>query len=139
MQIAQSDEQITHCFSVLSELRPRLDRTSFITTIRAMQEEGFVLVYLEHGGEVVSVAGYRIYLNLAMGGQTLYVYDLVTGEKHRSKGFGAQLLADLESVARAAQCKRVHLDSHMTRHRAHKFYLTHGFDIVAHHFVKGLE
>lgn len=140
MKIAESDAQISRCFSVLHELRPALDPASFVATIRAMQHEGFVLAYLEDdGGDVVSVAGYRIYLNLAMGGKALYVYDLVTAEQHRSKAFGAALLDDLVSAARDAQCRRIHLDSHVTRYRAHRFYMRHGFEIAAHHFVRGVE
>jgi GNAT superfamily N-acetyltransferase len=139
MKTAESDAQISRCFSVLHELRPALEPGSFVATIREMQREGFVLAYLEDdGGDVVSVAGYRIYINLAMGGKALYVYDLVTAARHRSKAFGAALMDDLVALARESQCQRIHLDSHVTRYRAHKFYLTHGFEIVAHHFARGV-
>jgi GNAT superfamily N-acetyltransferase len=89
--------------------------------------------------EIVSVAGFRICLNLAAEGKALYVYDLVTNEWQRSKGHGANLIESIIVHAREANCNCVHLDSNVIRHKAHKFYLENGFDIVAHHFLLKLK
>lgn len=138
MHIAESDEAILACFEVMKELRENLKRDEFLLTIRGMKHEGYVLGYLESNGEVVSVAGFRICVNLAAEGRALYVYDLVTARRHRSKGYGAELLNAVRDFARANHCAIIHLDSGVFRYRAHKFYLTHGFEIRAHHFVQYL-
>ena len=138
MQIAESDNEILACFQVLKELRPHIEAGSFLTTIRFMQTEGYVLSYIKAEDEVVSVAGFRICLNLAAQGKALYVYDLVTAQEHRSRGYGDQLIESLCELARARDCKIIHLDSGVHRYRAHKFYLNHGFEIRAHHFVRHL-
>ncbi|RYY01327.1 MAG: GNAT family N-acetyltransferase [Gammaproteobacteria bacterium] len=139
MKIAESDQEILACFNVLKELRPRIEEESFLATIRLMQTEGYVISYIGVGGEVVSVSGFRICMNLAAEGKALYVYDLVTSESQRSKGHGASLIKNIITYANEKNCNCVHLDSNVVRHKAHKFYLENGFDIVAHHFLLKLK
>lgn len=136
MKIAESRLEIDACFDVLQELRPRLQRESFYEDVRAMQGEGYVLAYLEKGGEVVSVAGFRICRNLAAEGKAMYIYDLVTRATSRSTGCGAELIDDLERYAKDAGCGIVHLDSGTFRYGAHKFYFNRGYQIRAYHFIK---
>ncbi len=135
VKIAQSDDEILACFCVMKELRPNIEEKTFLADIRLMKSEGYVLCYLEIEGEVVSVGGFRICINLAAEGKALYVYDLITAEKQRSKGHGETLLNGIIAYAKNENCKCVHLDSNVVRHKAHKFYLKNGFDIVAHHFL----
>jgi len=135
LKIAESDYEVLACFSVLRELRPKMNEESFLATIRLMQAEGYMLSYVKADDEVVSVAGFRICINLAAEGKALYVYDLITSEKQRSKGHGACLMKSIINYASEKGCNCIHLDSNVIRHKAHKFYLANGFDIVAHHFL----
>lgn len=139
MKIAESDQDILACFDVLKELREDLVRDAFVPRVQKMRKQGYALAFHEAEGEVVSVAGFRLGDNLFAGGNALYVYDLVTAHKHRSKGYGDQLIEALCEHARAHDCKIIHLDSGVHRFRAHKFYLSHGFEIRAHHFVRSLQ
>lgn len=137
-QDATTDEQILACFDVMSQLRPHLDRTTFVSTVRAMQPAGYRLAYSEAGGRVAAVAGYRIQTNLAVG-RHLYVDDLVTDQAQRSHGIGGELLAWLQDQARASDCTCIELDSGTQRRHAHKFYFMHGFSIAYYHFNKRLD
>lgn len=139
MKIATTDAEIMACFAVMKELRENLKREEFLATVRTMEEEGYVLGYIAAGDAVVSVAGFRVCLNLAAEGKALYVYDLVTSHLHRSNGHGAHMLHALREFARAQGCTVLHLDSGVFRYKAHKFYLTHGFEIRAHHFLQRLD
>jgi len=132
-RVAETDEEIKNCFAVMSELRPHLVETEFVGRVREMESEGFRLAYIEDNGEVVCVSGYRVSTNLAFG-KNLYVDDLSTGEKHRSKGYGEQMLQWLRSVAKRQDCNILHLDSGTQRKRAHKFYLCQGLQISSFHF-----
>jgi GNAT superfamily N-acetyltransferase len=138
VKIAESEPEIMECFEVLQELRPRLQRDSFYESVRAMQGEGYVLGFLEKGGEVVSVAGFRICQNFAAEGKAMYIYDLVTRHPCRSEGWGADLMDDLERYAADAGCVIVHLDSGTFRYGAHKFYFNRAYQIRAYHFLKRL-
>jgi len=134
-QRAKTDEEIQNCFAVMAELRPHLQQAAFLGQVRELEQDGFCLAYIEQNGEVVAVAGYRISSNLFMG-KHLYVDDLVTAERHRSKGYGEQLLSWLRDVARENDCRVFHLDSGTQRQRAHKFYLSQGMVITSFHFAE---
>jgi GNAT superfamily N-acetyltransferase len=135
---AITDEEIERCFPVMAQLRPALERQGFVTLVRRMEQEGFRLAYLEEDGEVVAVAGYRIYTNLALG-KHLYVDDLVAAESRRSRGHGRALLDWLRAQARASGCRVLHLDSGTQRRGAHKFYFREGLLITSFHFAEELE
>jgi GNAT superfamily N-acetyltransferase len=108
-----------------------------LATVRAMEEDGFRLAFIEQDAEVVAAAGYRIYSNLFMG-KHCYVDDLVTAEAQRSKGFGQQMIDWLRAEAQVAGCKWFHLDSGTQRDQAHKFYFAQGFTIASYHFSEEL-
>ena len=90
------------------------------------------------GEAVRGVAVYRINEN-TFEGLHLYVDDLVTDEKLRSKGVGHALMEHLQSVARAARCEATTLDSGTQRTQAHKFYFREGMVVSSFHFRKPLE
>ena len=97
--------------------------------------EGYRLVYVEDDGQVVAVAGYRIYTSLIMG-RNLYVDDLVTSENSRSRGYGKALMKWLFDKAQQEGCEFLRLDSGVTRDKAHKFYFNQGMSVGAYHFVR---
>lgn len=134
---AKTDAEIEKCFPVMAELRPHLKKESFLEMVRHMETEGFKLAFIEESGEVVAVAGYRIFTSLFMG-KNLYVDDLVTSESVRSKGHGEAMLSWLRSLAKENDCTHLHLDSGTQRHRAHKFYFSQGLTIASYHFSENL-
>ncbi len=136
-RIAQNPKEIADCFAVLSQLRPHVMLEEFVLLIQDMAKEGYQLAYIEEEGVCVAVAGFRIYTNLFLG-KNLYIDDLVTAEDKRSKGYGKTMIDWLIGSAREHECKAIHLDSGTNRHKAHKFYLNQGFDIVSYHFSQSL-
>ncbi|RYX82616.1 GNAT family N-acetyltransferase [bacterium] len=133
IHIAESDEQITRCFSVLAELRPHLVEAEFLPRVRAMQGEGYELAFVETDGNVQAVAGFRVTDRLAFG-KILYVDDLVTTASSRSQGYGDALFDWLFALAKERSCKQLDLDSGVHRFEAHRFYLRKRMKISSHHF-----
>jgi len=117
----------------MQQLRPHLDTAVFIERVRRQWQEGYRLVYLQDGGDIRSVAGFRIQEMLAWG-KIIYVDDLVTSDADRSHGYGGQLFDWLVDHARANGCEQLHLDSGVQRYAAHRFYLCRRMEISAHHF-----
>lgn len=133
-----SDAEIVSTFATLRELRPLLQETQFLATVRRMQKnDGFRLAAVVEGDARPCVAGFRLGENLVRG-KFLYVDDLVTAEAARSRGHGKAMLAWLEDLARQAGCAALSLDSGVQRFAAHRFYLRERLDIVCHHFMKSL-
>jgi GNAT superfamily N-acetyltransferase len=87
---------------------------------------------------VCGVAVYRISEN-TFEGLHLYVDDLVTDERQRSRGVGRVLMEHLQNVARDAGCEAYTLDSGTQRQQAHKFYFREGMVVSSFHFRKPLK
>lgn len=137
VKIAKTDAEILGCFAVMAELRTHLEQASFLEMVRTMDGDGYRMAYIEDSGAVVAVAGYRIMTTLFMG-KNLYVDDLVTSAKTRSRGHGKAMIEWLRAQARENNCTHLHLDSGTQRHRAHRFYLREGLDIASFHFSQKL-
>lgn len=131
--IATTDEEIASCFDVIRELRPHLQRESFVSIVRDMGREGYSLAFCEVEGQVVAVAGFRMKRTLYCD-SFLYIDDLVTASDQRSRGIGRSLLTWLEDYAHGHGCASVHLDSGMQRKDAHRFYEANGYIASGYHF-----
>ncbi|MBM5810752.1 MAG: hypothetical protein FJ191_02115 [Gammaproteobacteria bacterium] len=53
-QHAVTDRDIADCFDVMTELRPQLERATFVPLVRGMLAEGFRLACLREGMELSS-------------------------------------------------------------------------------------
>jgi GNAT superfamily N-acetyltransferase len=133
IKIAESDTELARLSDVLLELRTAFTKDSLIAQIKAQQQTGYRVAYLESAGEVLCVAGFVVGTKLAWG-KHLYVDDLVTAERHRSTGAGREMLDWLKEHARNLGCRQLELDSGVQRFGAHRFYLREGFHISSHHF-----
>lgn len=131
-------ESLRAAWAVVAQLRPHLDAHSFAARVAEQRTEGYRAVGLFEEGACVAFAGFRLASMLARS-RALYVDDLVTADGARSRGHGATLLRWLVDEAHRLGCERLHLDSGVQRHAAHRFYLRHGFDISAHHFGVALD
>jgi GNAT superfamily N-acetyltransferase len=137
VKIATTNYDIASCYGAMSLLRPALQAESFVSQIKTMQSEGYVLLYISEGHKVVAAAGYRIFTML-YAGKLLYIDDLVTLESHRGKGYASALLHYIYDIALQQNCYSVQLDSGPTRTDAHKLYFKENFLINAFHFSRRL-
>lgn len=111
----------------------RLMVSAMVSPNKQLQRAGYQVAYVDSEGEVLCVAGFVVGTKLAWG-KHIYVDDLVTAERHRSKGAGARMLSWLKAHARQLGCNQLHLDSGVQRFSAHRSYLREAFDIASHHF-----
>jgi ribosomal protein S18 acetylase RimI-like enzyme len=137
IKLAESSEDILKCWSVIKELRPHLDKDNFLNLINKMKSEGYILAYIELENIAVSAIGFR-YVQFLYNGQHYYIDDLVTLSNYRSKGYAKMLLDFVCNLAKEKGFTSVTLDSGHQRFAAHKLYLSEGFNIIAHHFVKNI-
>ena len=136
---ATTQEELKRAFPVLRELRDHLDEASFLETVGEMMAKGYRLFALEDEGDIVALAGIGQDLNFYYG-RFIYVYDLITSSKVRSRGYGRRLLTHLEEVAKQEGCGKVALSSALFRKDAHRFYEDKmGYERVSYAFVKQLD
>ncbi len=122
----RTDAEIATAFSLTAELRDRIREDTFLREVRRQQIEGYRLYGGFDGDRLVCLAGVRRSHTLARG-EHLFVDDLVTLEKERGKGWGAQMIAWLAERARAEGLPRIYLDSRAT---AKGFYEKQGFTML---------
>jgi GNAT superfamily N-acetyltransferase len=122
----------------MAELRPHLIEGEFVERIRRQQKtSGYQLAFLEDGGVIKSLAGYRV-TECLWAGKFFYVDDLVAAAGARNQGWGQRMMDWLIARAREEGCTAFHLDSGVQRFEAHGFYLKNRLHIVAHHFRRVL-
>jgi len=139
MKIVETEQELRACYPVMKELRPHLaSEDAFVAQIMRMREQQYRILAVWEGDEVVALAGYRYQENTVYG-RFLYVDDLVSAEQHRSRRWGAQLLARLTEFAEQAQCVRLVLDTGLTNGLAQRFYFREGLLPGALRFGKNLK
>ena len=137
---ATTREDITFCKKAILEFRPNLNPDTVIDEIMAMISAGFRLLYIpdEQGTQAAAIAGFRIFTMLRTG-TIIYIDDLFTFQANRGKGYASTLLGHIDGIAKAGNIKTVHLDSGYNLHPAHRLYLSQGYVLGAHHFVKYIQ
>jgi GNAT superfamily N-acetyltransferase len=132
--IAKTADEIRRCYPVVRELRTHVkDAEELVDRVLRQQEQGYHLAFLESDGEICAAAGYR-FLESLFSGKNLYVDDLVTRERDRSRGFGGELIDWLIQQAREHSCENLELDSGVQRFDAHRFYFAKRMSISSYHF-----
>jgi GNAT superfamily N-acetyltransferase len=119
----RTDADIAAAFPVMSMLRDRVQRETFVAEIRRQQLQGYELIGAFDGNELVALAGVRRTHTLSRG-EHLFVDDLVTAEAARGRGHGRSLLKWLAERCMAEGVPRIYLDS---RNSAMTFYQKMGF------------
>lgn len=134
----RSDEEILSARDVTRQLRTGVAAGDYLATVRRMMEGGYHQAALFEDGEPRAVAGFRIFEMLYTGGPLMYVDDLSTDARLRSRGHGRALLSWLKGEAKRRGCVQLHLDSGVQRAQAHRFYFREGLTVNCFHFWTNL-
>lgn len=133
-----TEEEFRAAYPVMHELRTHLDEDAYMALLSEMVPMGYRLYALEDDGRIVALAGVGAGVNLYYA-QYMWVYDLITTETARSRGYGEKLLSHVEEVAKAEGCVTIALSSALFRVDAHRFYTDRmGYDKPGFNFVKAL-
>ena len=134
----RTKKQWREAFKVMQELRNHLDEKTYLVLVEeAHQKDMYRLYALYDEGELVAVTGFKPMITLYYG-RFVWVCDLVTSKKHRSKGYGEKLLTFVEDWARENGYQSVALSSGVQKKEAHRFYKEKmSYDQVSFVFKKG--
>ncbi|SDC74796.1 GNAT family N-acetyltransferase [Shouchella lonarensis] len=127
------ETDIKLAYDLLHTLRPDLSHEAFTHLFQDMQQSGYAIFGYMEGQELTAIAGVAIQTNF-YNKKHLYVYDLVTKETARSKGYGAKLITYLSDYAREQGCQYIALESGLQRLNAHRFYERMGFEKFCYSF-----
>lgn len=135
----KTQQEWLDAFPVMKQLRTHLDEESYLELVEeAVQKEGYQLAALYEENQVAAVVGYQPMITL-YNGRAIWVCDLVTDSKYRSKGHGAALLSYVEAWAKENGFGIVSLSSGVKRLDAHRFYEDKmDYDKVSYVYLKRL-
>lgn len=137
IDLDRHDPRWDTAFPVLQELRPQLTPELLDQVLDEGGPQGLRFTAIYDDDRCLAIAGWRVMAS-TNGIRKLYVDDLCTDSGSRSRGHGHALLGELARRARELGCSQLELDSGVTRHDAHRFYLRERMDIVAYHFRREL-
>jgi GNAT superfamily N-acetyltransferase len=109
-------------WTALTTLRPHLSLQDFIGRKPQLQRDGYHLVGLIRGGEVVCIASYTISPHPVFC-REMIIHDMSTLKGRQSMGFGSTLLQYLDQHAVSLGCRRTFVASA----NAAAFYEKHGY------------
>jgi GNAT superfamily N-acetyltransferase len=135
----ETPEDWQACLPLMRELRPHLaNADDFVQRLARMQQESYRLLAAMDDGRAVALAGYRYQENLIYG-RFMYVDDLVVAPSARGNRWGARLIAELDGLARGADCAKLVLDTGLGNALAQRFYFRQGLLTSAIRFSKPLK
>jgi len=135
----QTNEEFIEAFQVIKQLRTHLDEATYLDLVNeARVKDRYHMIALYNGGEIVAVVGFKPMTTLYYG-RFIWVCDLVTDQKIRSKGYGKKLLSYVHSLAIEEGYENIALSSGLQRVEAHHFYEEKmNYDKVSYVFKKEL-
>ena len=133
-------EEIIEAFQVMKQLRTHLNESTYLELVLDAQEKnGYKMFTLVDGSNIVAVIGFKPMITLYYG-RFVWICDLVSDKKKRSKGYGEKLLTYVHNWAKENNYENVALSSGLQRTDAHRFYENKmNYDKVSYVFKKNLE
>lgn len=132
-------QDLERIYPVMKELRKDLSYEDFLTIYdQAHEADGYEIVALEQGGQILAAMGYRILFDYVHY-KHLYIDDLVSSEKYRSQGLGAKLLEYAEELAKQLECRGLRLCTGVDNDRGKKFYEKNNWQLRAIAFKKKIK
>ncbi|MFF2793695.1 GNAT family N-acetyltransferase [Lysinibacillus xylanilyticus] len=116
-----SQREWMEAYPVMAQLRTELTLEKYLLLLKEMTQDGYLLFALYENMQIVAVAGLSWRVNF-YNKRHIFVYDLVTDEKYRSRGYGEKLLQYLHQWGKENGAHYIALESGIQRTSAHRFY-----------------
>lgn len=135
-QQVTTPEQFELAYALMKELRPHVDRPTFMAIHDAAKlHDGYTLVAQFEGDRAIGVMGYRVLYDYVHG-KHVYIDDLIISADARSKGLGKTFLQYAEQVAVKEGCAGLRLCTGTENEAGIRFYQREGWTLRAHAFKK---
>lgn len=136
MQIRELDlKELYTAYDVVKQLRTALSYKEFEDLIYDMRHMDYRMFGVMDGEKLITYAGVAVQTNL-YNKRHLYVFDLVSDEKHRASGYAKMMLEYLGDYAKTCMCENIVLSSGFEKEKAHEFYEKNGFEKKGFVFLK---
>jgi len=138
MQIRELDlKELDTAYELVKQLRTQLSYDEFEDLIYDMRHMEYKMLGIFEKGVLITYAGVAVQTNLYHN-RHLYIFDLVTDQEYRYKGYGKMMLEYMLDYAKMAMCENLVLSSGFEKLDTHNFYESQGFCKKSFVFLKEL-
>jgi len=110
----KTQQEMEEAYEIIRELIPELDKEIFFKSHNHDLLKNHKLFGLRSSRKLVSVAAVWLLMN-GMFEKFLWIYAFVTTKKMRSKGFGKELLMNIEAYADREKFNEIRVHAHRER------------------------
>jgi GNAT superfamily N-acetyltransferase len=130
------DAEYQHVLAFMALLEPNLSAEVVAERMTSMLASNWrcLGVFSMGDQQPIGIAGYSFRTHL-FSGKTMYVENVALLPQLRGAGIGEKLMARLQDIALAADCKMISLDAYQKNAGARRFYERLGYDPRGVHFV----
>ena len=128
-------KELYEIYEVLKQLHIKLSYKEFEDLIYDMRHMEYKMFGVLESGELITFAGVAVVTNFQYK-RHLSIFDFVTDEKFRLRGYGKLMLEFLEDYAKTAMCETILLSCYTQENQ--KFYEKSGFSISNTTLIKSL-
>jgi N-acetylglutamate synthase-like GNAT family acetyltransferase len=135
--VRRGDARALAC--LIGQLGYQTSADSVVRRVERLREsEVDRLVVAELDGEVVGLASLHTSLSIEYDQPAAKLSAIVVDERHRRRGIGEALVAEMEAEASRRRCCLIFLTTAVRREDAHAFYQRIGFEETGKRFAKWL-
>lgn len=131
-------EELESILPFLEWLNPDTELTILIDRLNEVRATNYQSVGVYDNEKLIAVSGiwilYKIYV-----GKHIEPDNIMVHPGYRNKGVGDLLMNWIHNYALEIGCRSSELNSRVTNHRGHKFFMQLGYEIIGYHFIKKLK
>jgi ribosomal protein S18 acetylase RimI-like enzyme len=127
--------ELPQLYPLIHQLNPSMTRAVFTQRLKTMRPLGYRAVAVFSGTQMIAASGFWVRTRF-WSGREFDIDNFIVDAAHRKNGIGEMLYAWLEVQAKKEKAELIVLDSYVTSHWAHRFYLRQGFEITGYHLTK---
>lgn len=116
-----TEQEWMDAYAVIVQLRTELTVEKYLQLLKEMTQDGYMLFALFENKKMIVVTGLSWRVNF-YSERHIFVYDLVTDEQYRSRGYGEKILYYLHQWGKENGARYIALESGIQRINAHRFY-----------------
>lgn len=129
--------ELSGLYPLIRQLNPQMTRATFARRLKTMKPLGYRAAGVFNSRHMIAASGFWVRMRFWCG-REFDIDNFIVDMHYRKDGVGSLLYAWLEARARAENADRIVLDSYVSSHWAHRFYLRQGFEITGYHLTKAL-
>ena len=129
--------QMHSIIPLLQLLNEEMETSMIQQRLDEMLTRGYECLGVFDGDKLIGICGMWL-LTKIYAGRHLEPDNVCIHQEYRNKGIGEAMMQWVAEYARSKGCIAAELNAYVVNKKAHKFWLSQGYEILGFHFIKKL-